>query len=198
MKRPSAAAAALILSLTACATPDRVVLLPDENNNNAVGKLNVSSKGGDTLLDSAYDTAAVSGSDAAARSTSDPAQVREDFGTVLAALPRPPQIRYYKFQYDSADLLGDQKAELLSFLRQVADRPEAEVVIIGHTDTVGSDAYNDDLSLKRAEAVKNELIALKVPAAHISVAGRGKRELRKQTADNVEEPENRVVEIEVR
>ena len=71
-------------------------------------------------------------------------------------------------------------------------------MVIGHTDTVGSLAYNDKLSLARAERLRDMLVELGIPAERIHVAGRGKRELLVPTEDNVSEPRNRRVEINVR
>jgi outer membrane protein OmpA-like peptidoglycan-associated protein len=71
-------------------------------------------------------------------------------------------------------------------------------VVIGHTDSVGTLAYNDRLSLARAERVREMLVAMGIPAARIQAAGRGKRELLVPTDDNVAEARNRRVEINVR
>ncbi len=70
--------------------------------------------------------------------------------------------------------------------------------MIGHTDTVGGLTYNDKLSLARAERVREMLVALGLSAERIQAAGRGKRELLVNTDDNVSEPRNRRVEINVR
>lgn len=189
-------ALALALLLAACAAPDRVVLLPDDSGR--VGKLNVGGKGGDTLLDSAYDTAAVAGGEAARRSTSDPQQIRRDFGAVLEALPPAPVSYNLYFATDSDDLTPDSRALAPDILAEIARRPAAEVVVIGHTDSVGGDDYNDKLSLQRAVAVRRQLVALGFDPARIAVAGRGKREPLVQTADGVHEPRNRRAEILVR
>jgi len=83
-------------------------------------------------------------------------------------------------------------------LAEVAQRPAAEVVVIGHTDRVGAELENDNLSLQRARRVKTLLIPLGIPADRIVTAGRGEREPIVPTADNVDEPKNRRVEINVR
>jgi OmpA family len=73
----------------------------------------------------------------------------------------------------------------------------AQVVVTGHTDTVGSAEYNLQLSERRAEAVANELIRRDVPATDIVTVGRGEEDLLVPTADGVNEPRNRRVEIVV-
>jgi outer membrane protein OmpA-like peptidoglycan-associated protein len=77
-------------------------------------------------------------------------------------------------------------------------RPAPDIVVIGHTDTVGNLGYNDKLSLARAERMRDLMIGLGIPGERIQAAGRGKRELLVQTEDNTSEPRNRRVEISVR
>ena len=187
---------ALALLLAACASTDRIVLLPDDQGK--VGKLNVGNAGGDTLLDSAYATASASGSRKAEAGHTDADAVHQEFGTVLAALPPAPVSSTLYFIIDSDDLTAESRALAPTILNQIARFPAAEVVVIGHTDTQGSDDYNDKLSLDRARSVKRQLIGLGFDAAHIAVEGRGKRELLVPTADGVAEPRNRRAEILVR
>jgi len=187
---------ALALLLAACASTDRIVLLPDDQGK--VGKLNVGNAGGDTLLDSAYATASASGSRKAEAGHTDADAVHQEFGTVLAALPPAPVSYTLYFIIDSDDLTAESRALAPTILNQIARFPAAEVVVIGHTDTQGSDDYNDKLSLDRARSVKRQLIGLGFDAAHIAVEGRGKRELLVPTADGVAEPRNRRAEILVR
>jgi outer membrane protein OmpA-like peptidoglycan-associated protein len=187
---------ALALLLAACAGPDRIVLLPDSDGK--VGKLNVSNAGGETLLDSAYATANAKGDRKAEAGRTDAGTVNQQFGVVLAALPPAPVSYTLYFTSDTDELTADSRAMAPAILAEIAKFPAAEVVVIGHTDTQGSDDYNDKLSLERARAVKQQLIALGFDAARISVAGRGKRELLIVTKDEVAEPRNRRAEILVR
>jgi OmpA family len=71
----------------------------------------------------------------------------------------------------------------------------AQVVVTGHTDTVGSAAHNLALSERRAAMVADELIRRGVPATDIVTVGRGEEDLLVPTADGVNEPRNRRVEI---
>jgi outer membrane protein OmpA-like peptidoglycan-associated protein len=81
---------------------------------------------------------------------------------------------------------------------EIARRKAAEVAVIGHSDRVGSLEYNDSLSRRRAERVRNDFVERGIPTSAIHVAGRGEREPIVQTADEVSEPLNRRVEINVR
>ncbi|HQX60985.1 MAG TPA: OmpA family protein, partial [Burkholderiaceae bacterium] len=73
-----------------------------------------------------------------------------------------------------------------------------EVTVIGHTDRVGSVADNDQLSVQRAETVRDKLVQAGIAASMITIAGRGEREPAVPTADGVASAENRRVEINIR
>jgi outer membrane protein OmpA-like peptidoglycan-associated protein len=81
---------------------------------------------------------------------------------------------------------------------EVARRKVAEIAVIGHTDRVGALEDNDTLSLRRAERVRKDFVDRGIPTGAIYVAGRGEREPIVPTADEVSEPLNRRVEINVR
>lgn len=70
--------------------------------------------------------------------------------------------------------------------------------VIGHTDRSGSDAYNDALSISRAQAVADVMVAQGIPQEMITVTGRGEHDLAVQTVDGERNPQNRRVVITVR
>jgi outer membrane protein OmpA-like peptidoglycan-associated protein len=96
------------------------------------------------------------------------------------------------------ELTDESKAELKRLLAEMRRRPQSDVLLIGHTDRVGSEASNDALSLQRAERVKAELLSLGIAESRLRLSGRGEREPIVPTADGVEEPRNRRVEVNVR
>ena len=125
-------------------------------------------------------------------------EVRESFGETLQALPARPSAFMLQFITGTDELTLESKAELQNVLAALKDRPLPDVLVIGHTDTVGDLAGNDRLSAQRAETVKAFLVDIGIPAQRIRTAGRGERELLVPTADEVDEPRNRRVEINVR
>jgi outer membrane protein OmpA-like peptidoglycan-associated protein len=102
------------------------------------------------------------------------------------------------FIFGSDALTPESVQFLAQVFGEVNQRPAAEVIVVGHTDRVGSDQQNDALSLQRAERIRVELVGLGVTGERIQTVGRGEREPLVATADEVAEPRNRRVEITVR
>jgi outer membrane protein OmpA-like peptidoglycan-associated protein len=90
-------------------------------------------------------------------------------------------------------------AEALTVIKQAADAAKqfgsATITVIGHADRSGSDAYNQKLSLRRATAVKGELVTQGIGSGSITVSGKGESDPMVPTADGVREPQNRRVHI---
>ena len=127
-----------------------------------------------------------------------PDEVTQSFGATLQALPARPTIFLLYFVTGTDELTEESKGDLQRILDALKQRPVPDVYVIGHTDTVGELRGNDQLSAQRAETVKGFLIGIGIPAERIQTAGRGKREPIVSTGDNVDEPKNRRVEINVR
>ena len=72
------------------------------------------------------------------------------------------------------------------------------ITVVGHTDTVGSAAYNQRLSERRAQDARDELISDGVNPSIISSSGAGETQLMMPTADNVKEDLNRRTEVLIR
>jgi outer membrane protein OmpA-like peptidoglycan-associated protein len=124
--------------------------------------------------------------------------VRKEFARVLEALPHRPKSFLVYFLEGTDEFTAESRAELDNILAELRGRNAPDVVVIGHTDRVGNDQFNDKLSLQRAERVRGELVKLGIPGSRIQVAGRGERELLVPTPDDVAEARNRRVEINVR
>jgi outer membrane protein OmpA-like peptidoglycan-associated protein len=86
----------------------------------------------------------------------------------------------------------------VAIFAEIAKRPVPDVLVVGHTDAVGGDQYNDALSRQRADVIRAGLIQNGIAPENILAVGRGKRELLVPTPDGVAEPRNRRVEIVVR
>jgi outer membrane protein OmpA-like peptidoglycan-associated protein len=154
-------------------------------------------KGDAVTLSQPYALATVTGR-GAETGTSSPQEVRSRYGALLDALPARPTAYLLYFESGGDQLVGQSQGELAKVVAAFRQTPAAELVIIGHTDTVGTEAVNDAISRRRAEAVRNQLVALGIDASRIEAVGRGKREPLVQTGDGVEEARNRRVEIRLR
>ena len=80
------------------------------------------------------------------------------------------------FATNRSDIQPSFRPILDRFAEGLRNNPNAEVRIIGHTDSTGNDAINDPLSLDRATSTRNYLTARGVSGARIHVDGRGSRE----------------------
>ena len=101
------------------------------------------------------------------------------------------------FDFDSA-ALTDRARQIIA---EAANAPRAQttrIEVTGHTDTVGSAAYNQGLSLRRAEAVARELEARGIPRSQMVIRGVGFSQPLVPTGPNVREPQNNRVEIVLR
>ena len=150
------------------------------------------------VIDSAYGAQRLNADGALETVRLTPEQVRRDFGATLDALPGRPASYTLYFLEGKDELTPESRAELEKVFRDLKRRPLPDIVVIGHTDTVGGLAFNDRLSLARAERLREMLVGLGIPSDRVQAAGRGKRELLVPTEENVSEARNRRVEINVR
>jgi outer membrane receptor protein involved in Fe transport len=99
------------------------------------------------------------------------------------------------FDFDKSDLTAQALAIVDQAAQNAGPAKVTEIQVTGHTDTVGSDAYNMRLSRRRAESVAAELEKRGIPEREIAIFAKGKRDLLVPTGDGVKEPQNRRVQI---
>jgi OOP family OmpA-OmpF porin len=192
----------LLLCLGGCAAPPatgtRVILLPQPDGSSSA--VIVTGKAGEQRLSHPYQQATASDREKAPPAVADldRRQVAAKFKPLFDTAPPRPQRYTLYFQTGSADLVPESQALLSALIDEALKRSGAELVIIGHTDTVGSPELNDTLSLKRAQLVVGMLRNRGFPPARIEAVGRGERELAVPTRDELPEPRNRRVEVLLR
>jgi len=186
---------ALLAFLFGCAHRGTVVLLPEKDGKPTAV---VMKQGGrETVLDQPY--AAARQTPLGVRAyTSTPEEVTSKFGAALASQPQRPTAFTVYFIEGKDEFTEDSKLIVEAVFPEIARRPVPDVIVIGHSDAVGSDPFNDALALQRAEAVRAELIRRGVAPENIQASGRGKRDLLIPTPNGIAEPRNRRVEIFVR
>jgi outer membrane protein OmpA-like peptidoglycan-associated protein len=176
---------------------ETVVVLPGEN-----GKIGgvVVRRGfqKEVVLDTAYAASHIGVDGTLKPERLSPAQVQREYGKTVEALPLKPATFILYFVTGSDELTQESKSKLDQVFAEIRKRPVPDVLLIGHTDTVGDIESNDILSRQRADKVREILVKAGINADRIEVAGRGERELLVPTGDDVEEPRNRGVEINVR
>src|SRR5215213_5718767 len=101
------------------------------------------------------------------------------------------------FELDRATLTPNGRSVVSEAAQEFLRTGAAHISLAGHADRSASEAYNQQLSERRVEAVRRELVRLGVPDAAIMAAAFGETDPLVQTADGVREPRNRRVEIEV-
>lgn len=117
-----------------------------------------------------------------------------------APVPTSEKIKYSAdafFDFDKAVLKPAGKASLDDLASKLKDINLEVIIAVGHTDSIGTDAYNQKLSMRRAEAVKAYLQTKGVESNRIYTEGKGKTQ---PVADNKTaegRAKNRRVEIEV-
>ncbi|WP_342238411.1 OmpA family protein [Inquilinus sp. OTU3971] len=99
------------------------------------------------------------------------------------------------FDFDSSRLTPEARSIVASAATDALRGESTRIDVTGHTDRSGTDAYNQALSVRRAEAVRRELVSDGVADNLIIVRGVGESDPLVPTADGVREPQNRRVEI---
>ena len=176
---------------------DLIVLLPKPNG--TIGGVIVRTEGGkEILLNKAYAGAHIDGPGEMQSVTYDANRAQREFSSVVAALPARPAAFLLYFLEGKDELTPDSEREVERVFAEIAARPYPEILVIGHTDAVGNAQFNDHLSRQRAQRMRDDLVKRGIPADHIEVSSRGKREPLIPTSEGVSEPRNRRVEINVR
>ena len=99
------------------------------------------------------------------------------------------------FDWDEHTLNAGANSILDAAAEEAKGRSLTTINLVGHTDTSGSRAYNQKLSMRRANVVRDALVARGVDPSLLAVNHRGEDELLVDTADGVREPANRRTEI---
>jgi OOP family OmpA-OmpF porin len=134
---------------------------------------------------------------------------RDGFMTALAEIEKPipvppappkaaaPEKYLVFFDWNKATLTAEARRVIADAAQAYKTTGKATIIATGYTDLSGTAAYNQKLSVRRADAVKAELVRLGVPAASITAIGRGESNPLVPTPDGVREPQNRRVEIQI-
>jgi outer membrane protein OmpA-like peptidoglycan-associated protein len=113
------------------------------------------------------------------------------------ATHEPLSERTLHFGFDRETLTEEALTELAYLQKDAARQGAGSVTIIGHADSVGEADYNQGLSLRRAETVRQDLIARGVPANDIAIVALGDTAPAVEAATGTPVPENRFVTVQI-
>ena len=176
---------------------DLVVLLQDSDTK-TTGAAGVSNPLGSVDLVSERDAARVIGNSAPVLIKLSAEEVERMFGEALSALPPAPRRFTLFFRFESDELTDQSQALIPQVLAAVKEHAVQDVIVIGHTDTMGTQQANYALGLKRAMMVQNLLVKSGLNASSIEVTSVGELDPVVKTPDETPEPRNRRVDIAVR
>ena len=101
------------------------------------------------------------------------------------------------FDFDKAVLKADGKAKLDDMTSKLQGINLEVIIAVGHTDSIGTDKYNQKLSVRRAEAVKAYLVSKGIEANRVYTEGKGEKQPVADNKTSDGRAKNRRVEIEV-
>lgn len=172
----------------------RIILLPSANG--SASAVVIKGAGGEHWLNKPYARLDVMPNGTTKEASLSEADVRARYTELLDAQPPRPQSFQLYFASGSDSQLTPESAKVLAGLQAyLQSRPSPEVTVIGHTDRTGSAVFNDALSLKRAQSVRELIRQSGIATDNMLTLGRGSRE-----PLDLNEPDrlNRRVEIHVR
>ena len=197
MRQKNFALLCLALLMTGCVTGDYVVLL--ESPDGTTGAVVIEDAKGKTRLDRKHQGAVI-GTRGFGSGPFNVGNLRisRDFSAALAAQPALPQRFQLYFKIGSAELTEESERAIEDVFETIRQRGPSAVSVIGHTDTLSGQRWNEQLGLIRAKAVAEMLRKRHIDAIDLRVSSHGERNLLIKTRDGVSEPRNRRVEISVR
>mgnify|MGYP006270318243 FL=1 len=101
------------------------------------------------------------------------------------------------FGFDSAELSSDARGNLTEFSGSMEEFPETQILIVGHTDSQGSEDYNQQLSEDRAESATEYLIQQGLDPSRITTMGKGESEPVATNDTEAGRQQNRRVEVAI-
>jgi outer membrane protein OmpA-like peptidoglycan-associated protein len=192
--------AMLVVSLltACCSTGTTVVLVPDAGGK--VGQVDLTTASGTTMLSKANESSQAAKAEQAPTTpvTLSDKKIRDMFADTLAKEPAPPEHYRFYFETGSADLLAEANAELAKAKTAILARKSCDLSVIGHADRVGDNEMNRGISMQRAGMVAKSLIDIGIAKECMDIRYYGENDPAVPTADNIAEPRNRRVEIEIR
>ena len=181
-----------------CPHRTTVVLVPDPEGH--VGTVAVRTQGGEQIIsESGQGVIVKNEKDAPPPATSfNEQEIRDIFGKALDLEPPVPEKFVLQFKIDSTELLPESEILIPKIIDSIRQHTSFDISINGHSDRAGKDAYNLELSLRRARYIEGLIVKAGIDIKYITTTSHGEGNPVIFTADGVAEPRNRRVEVIVR
>jgi outer membrane protein OmpA-like peptidoglycan-associated protein len=189
--------AAACLLLGGCASSSLVLLPDDEGHQGSVAVLEAGGKPTGAVIAEGNSRTKLGDPTPASRPLGDKG-LKPQEAALLTGLPPAAKSFVLYFDLGTATPTQESQAVLTALRAEISSRSGPQVEVTGHTDTVGSEADNDRLSQQRAEEVLSWLASQGFDRSLMSAVGRGERELKQPSLDNISSAANRRVEVIVR
>lgn len=185
--------------LSGCAAPKSVIVLLPEDGKSS-GEVTIVNAQGSQLLNRSWQSVEIDGPQGLPTSpiVQDEPTVQGDFGEVISAMPLQPAHFLLYFKQGSTVLSPDSQLLLPVIVKAIKERHPAQLLVIGHADTMGTNKFNYQLGLLRATSVSELLASYGATPACIETSSRGDSDLLVKTADQIPEPRNRRAEVTIR
>jgi len=179
-----------------CPADEIIMVMPEEGGK--VGTVDVIlNDGREMVLHGNYSAMNIAGTQVETYQSNNE-DMQKIFGQAVSALPKAPFTTSLYFITNTHALTPASKKAATELFTKITARQSANITLSGHTDSVGSNQSNQQLSLRRANMIKNALIQAGISSKRIKVVSYGEAKLTIKTNNNVAEQKNRRVEISVR
>ena len=190
---------AVVALIAGCSSKENFIVLSPANDG-SVGALKVGTDKGSEVLSEGGKAIYIGNRNSP---PSAPAPISNEdtqliFEDALRVHPLMPESFLLYFQFNSNELTDASKVLIGNILASIKKRQSRDISVIGHTDRTGSDIYNRQLSLERAQLVYDLLRAENIGTEDMTIIYHGEGNPLIPTADNIAEPRNRRVEVMVR
>lgn len=185
-----------LLTLVSCSGKTTVILLAEDDG--SVGMVEVKGKQSSQVVDSANSYTVVNASSPSVVKEMSSKEIENRFAEVIKAQPPKPISFLLYFKSDSTELVPKSTTSLPGLFRVIEEKQPCQIIIIGHTDSLGTRSYNIDLSIKRAVSIRKIIENKNHDITRIDVYSYGENDPFIKTKDDVSEPLNRRVEVIIR
>ncbi len=176
--------------------PKAMAVLDESDGKNAIV---IRTDAGEMVVDEPFQAAVIKDKDTLPEAKQmSKEEVMGIFAETKKALPKKPASVLFHYDSGKTDIKAEDLPKLDEIATLVEERIPCDVIIIGHSDRVGSDSANSKISLERADKIKKLIEEKNLDILSLTTEYYGENDPIVPTEDDVAEPLNRRVEVMVR